>query len=141
MQCFEWNNGDRKTSSMLKQFVKDMYNITKFNKAICLINPRKENILICIPLLTEEKLSICLVLPRQTVTMFSSILVTQRIQQNYWFVFILIQIVKRFQPWQTILLHSFPYYVLRELKLFIRQLQYISLYLLLSMHSNKKISS
>lgn len=140
MQCFEWNN-DRKTSSMLKQFVKDMYNITKFNKAICLINPRNENILICIPLLTEEKLSICLVLPRQTVTMFSSILFTQRIQPNYWFVFILIQIVKRFQPWQTILLHFFPYYVLRELKLFIRRLHYISFCLLLSMHSDKKISS
>lgn len=57
-----------------------MCNITKLNKEMYLINPTKENIVICILLLTED---ICLVLPRQTVTMFSSILVTHRIQQNY----------------------------------------------------------
>jgi len=45
-----------------------------------LINPTKENIVICILLLTED---LCLVSPRQTITIFSSILVTQRIQQTY----------------------------------------------------------
>lgn len=68
----------------------------KFSK-VCIALPN--SIKKCTWLNTQRKtlwyvscysLKTCLSLPRQTVTMFSSILVIQRIQQNYWFVFILL---------------------------------------------------
>lgn len=116
-----------------------MYNITKLNKAIYLINSRKENILICIPLLTEDQLSICLVLPRQTVSCSHPSWLLSGCNRTIDLCSFLYKLWRHFSLDRQFC--SIPFHnTCLELKFFIRQLQNILLCLLLTNNSNKKLS-